>query len=367
MRSVKWPASATCDPATVEVKMNDLHRKLDQLLARSSGGSCPMCGMCTQHSRQQEATISQLSAQAKLLENLERKVMDLRNALEELTENLEGGTCDKMAVPLASLQRRKSLPVRTSVDEVYVQLDKLRDQKIIQHTFNAPCGKGILIEDTEGERLRGNRSPLRYDCVDSKAQRDLLKVTPCWTTAQSGNKTPNTTKIGEAISSSPNSSKTAGVAGCVAAATAKMDTLTVPLKMHILPPEVITPPVRSPPPLEITTANPKMSTSPTKMETSSPKTIAPPQKVAPTTKSTPATTHTLTSKITQNPFPFKATVSSPTTTTIASQKVPGLWTASVTTTSPTVVTSTSSNLPRFNVTENTPAPSSVHSLQKESL
>lgn len=27
-------------------------------------------------------------------------------------------------------------------DEVYVQLDKLRDQKIIQHTFNAPCGKG---------------------------------------------------------------------------------------------------------------------------------------------------------------------------------------------------------------------------------
>lgn len=67
--------------------MDDLHRKLDQLLARSSGGSCPMCGMCTQHSRQQEATVSQLSAQTKLLENLERKVMELRNALEELTES----------------------------------------------------------------------------------------------------------------------------------------------------------------------------------------------------------------------------------------------------------------------------------------
>lgn len=84
MRSVKWPPSPACDPATVEVKMDDLHHKLDQLLARSSGGSCPMCGVCTQHSRQQDATANQLSAQAKLLENLERKVTDLRNALEEL-------------------------------------------------------------------------------------------------------------------------------------------------------------------------------------------------------------------------------------------------------------------------------------------
>lgn len=84
MWSVKWPASPACDPATVEVKVDDLHRKLDQLLERSSGGSCPMCGICTQHSRQQEATASQLSAQSKLLENLERKVMDLRNALEDL-------------------------------------------------------------------------------------------------------------------------------------------------------------------------------------------------------------------------------------------------------------------------------------------
>lgn len=85
MRSVKWPASPACDPAAMEVKVDDLHRKLDQLLERSSGGSCSMCAICTQHSRQQEATASQLSAQSKLLENLERKVMDLRNALEDLT------------------------------------------------------------------------------------------------------------------------------------------------------------------------------------------------------------------------------------------------------------------------------------------
>lgn len=85
MRSVMWPASPACDSATVEIKMDDLHRKLDQILARSSAGGCPMCGICTQHSRQQETIVSQLSAQAKLLENLEKKVMDLRNTLEELT------------------------------------------------------------------------------------------------------------------------------------------------------------------------------------------------------------------------------------------------------------------------------------------
>ncbi|XP_060750061.1 myosin light chain kinase 2, skeletal/cardiac muscle isoform X1 [Tachysurus vachellii] len=359
--------------------MDDLHRKLDQLLAHSFEGSCPTCGMCTHHSRQQEATASQLSAQAKILENLERNVMDLKNALEELTQSLEGSICEKMAVPLAALQRRKSLPVRTSVDEVYVQLDKLRDQKIIQRTFNAPCGKGqeeILIEATEGEGLRDGRSSLRYDRAESKANKDIIKVTPCSTTPLFGNKSPNIAKIGEAKSLSTNSSKTAGVAGCTAAVTAKMDTLTVPSKMHIPPPEVITPPParRSPPPLEMTMPKPKMSTDPPKMETPSAKMIVPPQKVAPTTKSAPATTQTLKPKITQAPFPFKATVSSPTTTTLqtslagsttiaTNQKIPGLWTASVTT-SPTSV---SSSFPRFNVTENAPPPSSVHSLQKESL
>ncbi|GAA6092164.1 myosin light chain kinase 2, skeletal/cardiac muscle isoform X2 [Tachysurus ichikawai] len=345
--------------------MDDLHRKLDQILAHSFEGSCPTCRMCTHHSRQQEATSSQLSAQAKILENLERNVMDLKNALEELTQSLEGSICEKMAVPLAALQRRKSLPVRTSVDEVYVQLDKLRDQKIIQHTFNAPCGKEILIEATEGEGLRDGRSPLRYDCAESKANKDLLKVTPRSTTSLFGNKTPNTAKIGEAKSFSTNRSKTAGVAGCTAAVTEKM---------HIPPPEVMTQPARrSPPPLEMTMPKPKMSTDPPTMETPSAKVIVPPQKVAPTTKSTPATTQTLKPKITQAPFPFKATVSSPTTTTIqtsvagsttiaTNQKIPGLWTASITT-SPT---SASSSFPRFNVTENAPPPSSGKemSLQK---
>ncbi|XP_047663563.1 myosin light chain kinase 2, skeletal/cardiac muscle isoform X2 [Tachysurus fulvidraco] len=355
--------------------MDDLHHKLDQLLAHSFRGSCPTCEMCTHHSRQQEATASQLSAQAKILERLERNVMDLKNALEELTQSLEGSICEKMAVPLAALQRRKSLPVRTSVDEVYVQLDKLRDQKIIQHTFNAPCGKEILIEATEGEGLRDGRSSLRYDCAEIKANKDLIKVTPCTTSPLFGNKSPDTAKIGQAKSFSTNRSKTAGVTGCTSSVTAKMDTLTVPSKMHIPPPEVITPSARRiPPTLEMTMPKPKMSTDPPKMETPSAKVIVPPQKVAPTTKSTPATTQTLKPKITQAPFPFKATVSSPTTTTIqtsvagsttiaTNQKIPGSWTASVT----TCPTSASSSFPRSNVTENAPPPSSVHSLQKESL
>ncbi|KAF4077955.1 hypothetical protein AMELA_G00193800 [Ameiurus melas] len=272
--------------------MDDLHRKLDQLLARGSGGSCPMCGICTQHSSQQDATASQLSAQAKLLENLEKKVMDLRNALEDLAHGLEERSCDKVSVPLAALQRRKSLPVRTSVDEVYVQLDKLRDQKIIQHTFNAPCGKGhkeILIEDTEAPEM------------------------------------------------------------------------------------IATPPRISPPPLEMTMPKPKMSTPLPKM-----KAITPSQKIVPPNPVTKSTTKT-TPKITQASVPFKATVSSPNTTTVqasvatgsttlpTNQKIQALWTAPVTTTSPTLVTSMSDHLPRFNVTENAAPPSSVHSLQKASL
>ncbi|KAF5895015.1 myosin light chain kinase 2, skeletal/cardiac muscle-like, partial [Clarias magur] len=346
MRSVKWPPSPACDSATVEVKMDDLHRKLDQLLARSSVGSCPMCGICTQHSRQQEATAGQLSAQAKLLENLERKVMDLRTALEELAQGLEERSWDKISVPLVAFQRRKSLPVRTSVDEVYVQLDKLRDQKLIPHTINAPCGKGhedILIEDTEDGGQRGNGSPITNDCSESRAlpdsqsnkglNKDLLKETPCWGKSQHGNKTPNTAKVSEPTSPlSQNSSKTTVGACSTTTTTSKTDT---PL----------------------------------------PKLIPPPPKVVPIIPG-PKTSTTVTPRVTQASVPFKATVSSSTTTTTVhtsvagsttlatNQKIPALWAAPGT----TVDTPISSSLQRFNVTENAAAPPlSGHCAQKASL
>ncbi|KAM9445724.1 myosin light chain kinase 2, skeletal/cardiac muscle [Clarias gariepinus] len=337
MRSVKWPPSPACDSATVEVKMDDLHRKLDQLLARGSVGSCPMCGMCTQHSRQQEATVSQLSAQAKLLENLERKVVDLRTALEELAQGLEDRPWDKMSVPLVAFQRRKSLPVRTSVDEVYVQLDKLRDQKLIPHTINAPCGKGhedILIEDTEDEGQKGNGSPLTSESKallhsqsNKEVNKDLSKVAPCSVKSQHGNKTPNTAKVSQLASPlSQNSSKTTVGVCPTPTATSKTDT---PL----------------------------------------PKLIPPSPKVVPIIPG-PKTTTTATSRVTQASVPFKATVSLSTTTTTVqtttlstNQKIPALWVGPVT----TVDTSMSSSSQRFNVTENAAPPLSGHCVQKASL
>lgn len=249
--------------------------------------------------------------------------------------------------------------------------------------LNAQCClflcSDILTEDTEGEGLGGNGSPLRTDCAENKAQhdpqshkefnKDLSKVTPHWAISQLGNKTPNAAKTGEAKSSlSQNRSKTSGVACSTDAVTSKMAAPPqeiLPSKMHI-------PPLKTP-------AKPMMSTPPSKMETitSSPK-ITPQQKAVPmipATNGPTATTQNRTPKITQAPVPFK--VSSPSTATIqtsvagstpltTNQKNPALRTAPVTTSSSTMVTSMSS-LPRFNVTENAAPPSSVRSAQKASL
>ncbi|XP_062872075.1 myosin light chain kinase 2, skeletal/cardiac muscle [Trichomycterus rosablanca] len=147
--------------------MDDMQRKLDQLLVRSSGGGCPMCGLCTQHS-------SQLLAQTKLLEALERKVTELRTAVEQLAQGLD----DKMSVPLVALQRRKSLPVRTSVEEVYVHLDRLRDQKISQHTLNVPCGKGqaAVVTSTSSTHPKFNVTKFTAPASSTQLQKTKLGI-----------------------------------------------------------------------------------------------------------------------------------------------------------------------------------------------
>ncbi len=62
--------------------------KVEQLLL-SPGRSCPMCGTCVQHSTLQETVTSQLSAQTRLLDALEKKVLEMRTALEELALGME--------------------------------------------------------------------------------------------------------------------------------------------------------------------------------------------------------------------------------------------------------------------------------------
>lgn len=77
------------NPATLEAKVDDLRFKVDQLLTRSTGRGCPLCGTCAHHSTLQEAMTSQLSAQTRLLDSLERKVMEMRTALEDLACGVE--------------------------------------------------------------------------------------------------------------------------------------------------------------------------------------------------------------------------------------------------------------------------------------
>ncbi|KAI4897336.1 hypothetical protein NFI96_015485, partial [Prochilodus magdalenae] len=336
MRSVKWPASSAHDPATLEARMDDLHRKLDQLLSRSAGAGCPMCGICSHHSKQQEATATQLSAQARLLDSLERKVTEVRTALEELARGLEDQSCDRMSVPAIALQRRKSLPVRTSVDEVYVRLDVPRE-KIIQHAFNVPCGKGqtgVLFEDTEGEvGQRGEGQLIRVNPAGVKGQPEPQPhkevnraLSPHLAASRPSHEPPVMAKMDEAIpTSSQKSSKTTGVANSTTAVASSK--VTYPSKFV-----------------------PKITT--TKSSTSPNQTMV---------------------KATQVAAPLKASVSSSNTTALAgssasvsSQKMPKTALVAAATTS-SVVTSVSSNPPKFTITEIIAPPPLLHNSQKISL
>ncbi|XP_056588674.1 LOW QUALITY PROTEIN: myosin light chain kinase 2, skeletal/cardiac muscle [Triplophysa dalaica] len=128
--------------------------KWTSFLPWSSGRGCPLCGTCAHHSTLQEAMTSQLSAQARLLDSLERKVLEMRTALEDLACGLGDRLCENVSVPLVALQRRKSLPVRTSMDEVYVRLDTPRERKIVSQVFNVASEKGTLVEVNEINRMR---------------------------------------------------------------------------------------------------------------------------------------------------------------------------------------------------------------------
>ncbi|XP_028850517.1 myosin light chain kinase 2, skeletal/cardiac muscle-like isoform X1 [Denticeps clupeoides] len=127
------PASAAApSPAassTTEAKLNILENKLDELLRQ--GGGCLMCRTCERHAKQQEAVGTMLSAQAQVLDSLHRKVLDIQKALDGLGPDLnrkQMTTAEKIPFPAGIQQRRKSLPMRTLMDEVYVHLDADRGQ-----------------------------------------------------------------------------------------------------------------------------------------------------------------------------------------------------------------------------------------------
>ncbi|XP_056305813.1 myosin light chain kinase 2, skeletal/cardiac muscle [Danio aesculapii] len=162
--SMKCPLPPS-NPTTLEAKVDDLRLKVEQLLLCSSR-SCSMCGTCAQHRALQETLTSQLSTQTRLLDSLERKVTEMRTALEDLTHGLEDRQCERVSVPLVALQRRKSLPVRSSAEEVYICLD--RDRKTMPHAFNKPSEKGILLEVNENNGTRREDHQAKKDPAELK-------------------------------------------------------------------------------------------------------------------------------------------------------------------------------------------------------
>ncbi|KAL1250200.1 hypothetical protein QQF64_021205 [Cirrhinus molitorella] len=167
--SMKCPLPPS-SPTTLEAKVDDLRFKVEQLLL-SPEKSCPMCGTCVQHRTLQETVTSQLSAQTRLLDSLEKKVLEMRTALEELARGLEDRQCERVSVPLVALQRRKSLPVRTSAEEVYVRLD--RERKMAPHAFDLPSEEGILLEINENNGTTREHHQAKKDSTHAKVQHEL--------------------------------------------------------------------------------------------------------------------------------------------------------------------------------------------------
>ncbi|XP_016359251.1 uncharacterized protein LOC107701696 [Sinocyclocheilus anshuiensis] len=165
--SMKCPVPPSI-PTTLEAKVDDLRFKVEQLLL-SPERSCPMCGTCVQHSTLQETVTSQLSAQTRLLDSLEKKVLEMRTALEDLARGLEDRQCERVSVPLAALQRRKSLPVRNSAEEIYVRLDR---DCMVPHAFNMPLEKGILLEINENNGTRTEDHQPKKDSTEVKVQHE---------------------------------------------------------------------------------------------------------------------------------------------------------------------------------------------------
>lgn len=165
---MKCPVPPSC-PTTLETKVDDLRLKVEQLLLGSSR-SCSMCGMCVQHCALQDTLTSQLSTQARLLDSLERKVTEMRAALEDLTTGLEDRQCERVSVPLVALQRRKSLPVRSSAEEVYICLD--RDRKTLPHALKMPSEKGILLEVNENNGTRREDHQAKKDPIELKVEEE---------------------------------------------------------------------------------------------------------------------------------------------------------------------------------------------------
>ncbi|XP_031421714.1 myosin light chain kinase 2, skeletal/cardiac muscle [Clupea harengus] len=126
MGSGRCTATQPADSGNLKTRVNNMEGKPNEPLSQPSG-PCVMCMTCSKHTNQQEAMASMLSTQARVLDSLQKNVLEIQRTLESLMRGMEERglqtITEKLSLPVGLQQRRKSLPMRMLVDEVYVQLD----------------------------------------------------------------------------------------------------------------------------------------------------------------------------------------------------------------------------------------------------
>ncbi|XP_076133143.1 myosin light chain kinase 2, skeletal/cardiac muscle [Alosa pseudoharengus] len=150
-----------------------------------------MCRTCSKHTNQQEAMTSMLSTQAKVLDSLQKNVLDIQRTLETLMRGLEERglhtIAENVSVPMGIQQRRKSLPMRMLADEVYVQLEANRHEQRVLTGLHRNVDSNSLT-DTSGHKEtkaaavpktkqeRGHQSPDQSDVKSISVKQNVPAI-----------------------------------------------------------------------------------------------------------------------------------------------------------------------------------------------
>ncbi|XP_062397140.1 myosin light chain kinase 2, skeletal/cardiac muscle [Sardina pilchardus] len=118
----------------LKTRVNNIEGKPTVPLPQPSK-DCIMCRTCSKHTNQQDAMTSMLSNQARVLDSLQKNVLEIQRTLETLMRGLEERglhtISENVPLPNCIQQRRKSLPMRMLADEVYVQLEANRHEQSV--------------------------------------------------------------------------------------------------------------------------------------------------------------------------------------------------------------------------------------------
>lgn len=83
MGSGRCTATQPADSGNLKTRVNNMEGKPNEPLSQPSG-PCVMCRTCSKHTNQQEAMASMLSTQARVLDSLQKNVLEIQRTLESL-------------------------------------------------------------------------------------------------------------------------------------------------------------------------------------------------------------------------------------------------------------------------------------------